>query len=34
MRNIYGNIQNVITPNGDGMNDVLDLYDIMHGDRL
>lgn len=29
---IYGNLQNVITPNGDGMNDVLDLYEIMNGD--
>jgi gliding motility-associated-like protein len=30
--NTYGNIQNVITPNGDGMNDVLDLSGITNGD--
>ena len=30
--NTYGNIQNVITPNGDGMNDVLDLSAITDGD--
>ena len=28
----YGNIQNVITPNGDGRNDVLDLSGITAGD--
>ncbi len=28
----YGNIQNVITPNGDGRNDVLDLSSITAGD--
>lgn len=30
--NTYGNIQNVITPNGDGLNDVLDLSGITNGD--
>jgi len=30
--NTYGNLQNVITPNGDGMNDVLDLSGITNGD--
>ena len=30
--NTYGNIQNVITPNSDGMNDVLDLSEITAGD--
>ena len=30
--NTYGNIQNVITPNGDGMNDILDLSGITNGD--
>ena len=30
--NTYGNIQNVITPNGDGRNDVLDLSGITAGD--
>ena len=29
----YGNIQNVITPNGDGRNDVLDLSGITAGDN-
>jgi gliding motility-associated-like protein len=29
---IYGNLQNVITPNGDGKNDVLDLSGVMDGD--
>jgi gliding motility-associated-like protein len=29
---IYGNLQNVITPNGDGMNDVLDLSGVTDGD--
>ena len=28
---IYGNLQNVITPNGDGKNDVLDLSGVMDG---
>jgi gliding motility-associated-like protein len=31
-RNTYGNVQNVITPNGDGYNDVLDLSGITAGD--
>ncbi len=30
--NTYGNIQNVITPNGDGLNDLLDLSGITNGD--
>jgi gliding motility-associated-like protein len=30
---IYSNIQNVVTPNGDGINDGLDLSEIMAGDR-
>lgn len=30
--NTYGNLQNVITPNGDGLNDVLDLSGITNGD--
>jgi gliding motility-associated-like protein len=30
--NTYGNVQNVITPNGDGMNDILDLSGITNGD--
>ena len=29
---IYGNLQNVITPNGDGNNDVLDLAGVTNGD--
>lgn len=29
---IYGNLQNVITPNGDGQNDVLDLSGVTAGD--
>jgi gliding motility-associated-like protein len=29
---IYGNLQNVITPNGDGHNDVLDLAGVTNGD--
>ena len=29
---IYGNLQNVITPNGDGKNDVLDLSGVTDGD--
>jgi gliding motility-associated-like protein len=29
---VYGNLQNVITPNADGMNDVLDLSEITDGD--
>ena len=29
---IYGNLQNVITPNGDGNNDVLDLTGVTNGD--
>ena len=29
---IYGNLQNVITPNGDGNNDVLDPAGVTNGD--
>ena len=29
---IYGNVQNVITPNADGKNDVLDLSGVTAGD--
>jgi len=30
---VFSNIQNVITPNGDGINDALNLMEVMAGDR-